>query len=219
LTLKNNSDEKIDDIYLRIKLDGPGISIVEPQSGVIRLNHLEIGETVSPKFQFNPVNRVFTRVRMVLQYFDSAGRQHTINLGEIGTDFLGCYVEPFEIEPEKHDSLRLKYKDFTSHSSIKIEGLSIKKITAISRDLPGLFLCNSKIDNMRSILYHSGKDNLDDSQYLSMIFIRTTGGEDSMRNVLELICHSQDSNKSAELKDEIFSYIKDKLLESNGRLV
>ena len=219
LTLKNNSDEKIDDIYLRIKLDGPGISIIEPQSGVIRLNHLEIGETVSPKFQFNPVNRVFTRVRMVLQYFDSAGRQHTINLGEIGTDFLGCYVEPFEIEPEKHDSLRLKYKDFTSHSSIKVEGLSIKKITAISRDLPGLFLCNSKIDNMRSILYHSGKDNLDDSQYLSMIFIRTTGGEDSMRNVLELICHSQDSNKSAELKDEIFSYIKDKLLESNGRLV
>jgi hypothetical protein len=73
---------------------------------------------------------------------------------------------------------------------------------------------------MRSILYHSGKDNLDDSQYLSMIFVRTTtGGEDSMRNVLELICHSQDSNKSAELKDEILSFIKDKILESNGRLV
>ena len=219
LTLKNSSNEKIDDIYLRIKLDGPGISLAEPQSGVIRLNHLEAGETVSPRFQFNPVNRVFTRVRMVLQYFDSAGRQHTISLGEIGTDFLGCYVEPFEIEPDEHDSLRLRYKDYTSHSSLKIEGLSIKKITEISKNLPGLFLCNSKIDDMRSILYHSGKDNLDDSQYLSMIFVRTTGGEDSMRNVLELICHSQDSNKSAELKDEIFSYIKDKLLESNGRLV
>jgi hypothetical protein len=140
-------------------------------------------------------------------------------LGEIETNFLGCYVEPLEIEPNDHDSLRLKYKDYTSHSSIKIEGLSIKKITTISKDLPGLFLCDSKIDEMRSILYHSGKDNLDDSQYLSMIFVRTTGGEDSMRNVLELICHSQDNTKSAELKDEIFSFLKDKILESNGRLV
>ena len=157
---------------------------------------------------------------MVLQYLDAVGRQHTISLGEIATNFLGCYVEPFAIKPADHDSLRLKYKDYTSHSSIKIEGLSIKKITEISRDLPGLLLCDSKIDDMRSILYHSGKDNLDDSQYLSMIFVRTTtGGEDSMRNVLELICHSQDSNKSAELKDEILSFIKDKILESNGRLV
>ena len=220
LTLKNSSNEKIENIYLRIKLNGPGISLAEPPSGVIRLNHLESGETVSPSFQFNPVNRVFTRVRMVLQYLDAVGRQHTISLGEIATNFLGCYVEPFEIKPADHDSLRLKYKDYTSHSSIKIEGLSIKKITEISRDLPGLLLCDSKIDDMRSILYHSGKDNLDDSQYLSMIFVRTTaGGEDSMRNVLELICHSQDSNKSAELKDEILSFIKDKILESNGRLV
>ena len=219
LTLKNSSNEKIEDIYLRIKLDGPGISLSKPQSGVIRLNHLESGETVSPSFKFNPVNRIFTRVRMVLQYFDSSGRQHTISLGNIETNFLGCYVEPLEIKPEEHDSLRLKYKDYTSHSSIKIEGLSIKKITEISKNLPGLFLCDSKVDDMRSILYHSGKDNLDDSRYLSMIFIRTTGGEDSMRNVLELICHSQDNTKSAELKDEIFSFIKDKLLESNGRLV
>jgi len=219
LTLKNSSNEKIEDIFLRIKLNGSGISLADPPSGVIRLNHLESGETVSPSFQFNPVNRIFTRVRMVLQYLDAVGRQHTVSLGEIETNFLGCYVEPLEIEPNDHDSLRLKYKDYTSHSSIKIEGLSIKKITAISTDLPGLFLCDSKIDEMRSILYHSGKDNLDDSQYLSMIFVRTTGGEDSMRNVLELICHSQDNTKSAELKDEIFSFLKDKILESNGRLV
>ena len=219
LILKNSSNEKISNIFLRVKLNGPGISLSEPQSGVIRLNHLEAGETVSPSFQLNPVNRVFTRVRMVLQYSDSTGRKHTISLGDIETNFLGCYVEPLEIGPDEHDSLRLKYKDYTSHSSINIEGLSIKKITEISEDLPGLFLCNSKIDDMRSILYHSGKDNLDDSPYLSMIFVRTTGGEDSMRNVIELICHSQNSDKSAELKDEIFSFIKDKLLESNGRLV
>ena len=219
MVLKNNSSEKISDIFLRIKLDGPGISLSEPQSGVIRVNHLEAGETVSSIFQLNSVNRVFTRVRMVLQYSDSTGRKHTINLGDIETNFLGCYVDPLEIKPDEHDSLRLKYKDYTSHSSINIEGLSIKKITDISKNIPGLFLCNSKIDDTRSILYHSGKDNLDDSPYLSMIFVRTTGGEDSMRNVIELICHSQNSDKSSELKEEILSFIKNKLLESNGRLV
>ena len=219
LVLKNSSSEKISNIFLRIKLDGPGISLSEPQSGVIRINHLEFGETVSSVFQLNPVNRVFTRVRMVLQYSDNTGRKHTINLGDIETNFLGCYVNPLEIKPEEHDSLRLKYKDYTSHSSINIEGLSIKKITDISKNIPGLFLCNSKIDDTRSILYHSGKDNLDDSPYLSMIFVRTAGGEDSMRNVIELICHSQNSNKSSELKEEILSFIKDKFLESNGRLV
>ena len=77
----------------------------------------------------------------------------------------------------------------------------MSKLTDISKNIPGLFLCNSKIDDTRSILYHSGKDNLDDSPYLSMIFVRTTGGDDSMRNVIELICHSQNSDKSSELKE------------------
>ena len=37
LVLKNSSSEKISNIFLRIKLDGPGIILSEPQSGVCLL--------------------------------------------------------------------------------------------------------------------------------------------------------------------------------------
>ncbi len=71
----------------------------------------------------------------------------------------------------------------------------------------------------RSIVYHSGESTLDDSNYLSMIFLRILGPEESLRTALELICHASDIDKSTELKEEILSHIKYKLLESNGRLV
>ncbi len=52
-----------------------------------------------------------------------------------------------------------------------------------------------------------------------MIFLRSIGGEESLRNALELVCHASDIGKSSELKDELMSHLKGKLLESNGRLV
>jgi hypothetical protein len=156
---------------------------------------------------------------MVLQYHDELSRLHTIWLGEIEADFLGCYIQPLELDASKHDALRLDYKENTTHSVINVEGLSIKKLTNISKNLPGLYLCDSKIENTRSILYHSGKSSLDDSQYLSMIFIRTVGNEDSLRTVLELICHAPNIDNSAELKDELLSYLKNKFLAVSGRLV
>ena len=154
-----------------------------------------------------------------MQYQDESGRFHTNWLGEIESNFLGCHISPYEIIPEKHDSLRLEYKDSTSHSVINVEGLSMKKIVNISKDLNGLHLCSSKIENTRSILYHSGKSTLDDSHYLSMIFLRTVGTEDSLRTAVELICHAQSNESAVELKEEILSYLKTKFLESNGRLV
>ena len=154
-----------------------------------------------------------------MQYQDESGRFHTNWLGEIESDFLGCHISPYEISPEKHDFLRLKYKDSTSHSVINIEGLSMKKIVNISKELTGLHLCSSKIEKTRSILYHSGKSTLDDSHYLSMIFLRTVGNEDSLRIAIELICHAENSESATELKEEIVSYLKTKLLEANGRLV
>ena len=95
----------------------------------------------------------------------------------------------------------------------------MKKIVNISKDLNGLHLCSSKIEHTRSILYHSGKSTLDDSHYLSMIFLRTVGSEDSLRTAVELICHAQTNESAVELKEEIVSYLKTKFLESNGRLV
>jgi len=219
LDIKNVSSQKIDDIFLRIKVEGTGISLAEPPSGVIRLNHLKPSESVSPSFNFNPVNRSFTKIAMVLQYHDELSRLHTIWLGEIEADFLGCYIQPLELDASKHDALRLDYQDNTSHSVVNIEGLSIKKLTNISKNLPGLYLCDCKIENTRSILYHSGKSSLDDSQYLSMIFIRTVGNEDSLRTVLELICHAPSIDNSAELKEELLSYLKNKFLAASGRLV
>ena len=219
LDIKNVSRQKIDNIFLRIKVEGTGISLVEPPSGVIRLNHLKPSESVSPSFNFNPVNRSFTKIAMVLQYHDELSRLHTIWLGGIEADFLGCYIQPLQLDASKHDSLRLDYKENTTHSVINIEGLSIKKLTDISKNLPGLFLCDRKTETTRSILYHSGKSSLDDSQYLSMIFIRTVGNEDSLRTVLELICHAPSIDNSAELKEELLSYLKNKFLAASGRLV
>ena len=219
LNIKNKSTQKIENIYLRIKVDGPGLSLLDPLSGVIRLDHLRAGESFSPIFYFNPHNSNLTKVALVLQYQDESGRFHTNWLGEIESNFLGCHISPYEIIPEKHDSLRLEYKDSTSHSVINVEGLSMKKIVNISKDLNGLHLCSSKIEHTRSILYHSGKSTLDDSHYLSMIFLRTVGTEDSLRTAVELICHAQSNESAVELKEEIVSYLKTKFLESNGRLV
>ena len=219
LDIKNVSSQKIDNIFLRIKVEGTGISLTDPPSGVIRLNHLKPSESVSSSFNFNPVNRSFTKIAMVLQYHDELSRLHTIWLGEIESDFLGCYIQPLELDASKHDNLRLDYKENTTHSVLNVEGLSIKKLTNISKNLPGLYLSDSKIENTRSILYHSGKSSLDDSQYLSMIFIRTVGNEDSLRTVLELICHAPNIDNSAELKDELLSHLKNKFLAVSGRLV
>ncbi len=219
LNIKNTSTQKIDNIYLRIKVDGSGLSLLDPPSGVIRLDHLRTGESFSPIFYFNPLNNNLTTAALVLQYQDESGRFHTNWLGEIESNFLGCHISPYEITPEKHDALRLKYKDSTSHSVINVEGLSMKKIVNISKDLHGLYLCGSKIEKTRSILYHSGKSTLDDSHYLSMIFLRTVGNEDSLRTAIELICHAENSERATEIKEEIVSYLKTDLLESNGRLV
>ena len=219
LSIKNKSNQKIDNIYLRMKVDGSGLSLANPPSGVYRLDYLRAGESFSPIFKFNPNNRNLTKIALILQYQDESGRSHTIWLGEIESNFLGCYIRPFDIESEKHDDLRLKYKDSTAHSVINIEGLSLKKALKISKELPGLHLCDSKIESTRSIVYHSGESTLDDSNYLSMIFLRILGPEESLCTVLELICHAPDIDKSTELKEEILSHLKYKLLESSGRLV
>ena len=108
---------------------------------------------------------------------------------------------------------------YRPYSVINIEGLSLRKIFKISKDLLGLHLCDSKVESTRSIVYHSGESTLDGSNYLSMIFLRILGPEESLRTALELICHAPDTDKSTELKEEILSHLKYKLLESNGRLV
>jgi hypothetical protein len=219
LTIKNGSEGSVNNLFFRIRVEGSGLNLAEPISGVIRLNHLEVNESYSPVFRFEPINRAFTKMVMVVQYLDDAGRRYTSWLGEIDADFLGCYVKPSEIDEEKHGDLRLEYKDHTSHAAVNIEGLTINKITNISKELPGMHLCSFKEESSRSIIYHSAKSSLDDSDYLSMIFLRGIGGEESLRSALELVCHAPDIEKSSELKDELMSHLKSKLLESNGRLV
>jgi hypothetical protein len=219
LTIKNNSEGPVNNLFFRIRVEGSGLNLTEPISGVIRLNHLEVNESYSPVFHFEPINRAFTKVVMVVQYLDDAGRRHTSWLGEIDADFLGCYVKPSEIDEGKHEDLRLEYKDHTSHAAVNIEGLTINKITNMSKKLPGMHLCSFKEESSRSIIYHSAKSSLDDSVYLSMIFLRGIGGEESLRSALELVCHAPDIEKSSELKDELISHLKGELLKSNGRLV
>ena len=219
LNLKNVSEGSLSNVFLRIKIEGSGLNLLEPLSGVMRLNHLDTNETYSPIFNFDPVNRSFTRVALIIQYQDEAGRSYTSWLGDIETNFLGCYIEPYKIGEEEHGELRLKHKDSNSHISINVEGLTINKLTNICKNLPGMHLSSFKEENLRSIIYHSSKSSLDASIHLSMIFLRTIGGEESLRSALELICHAPDIDKSSELKDELISYLKNRILESNGRLV
>ena len=219
LTIKNGSEGSVNNLFFRIRVEGSGLNLAEPISGVIRLNHLEVNESYSPVFRFEPINRAFTKMVVVVQYLDDAGRHYTSWLGEIDADFLGCYVKPSEIDEREHGDLRLTYKDHTSHAAVNIEGLTINNITNISKRLPGMHLCSFKEESSRSIIYHSAKSSLDDSDYLSMIFLRSIGGEESLRSALELVCHASDIEKSSELKNELMSYLKSRLLESNGRLV
>ena len=43
-------------------------------------------------------------------------------------------------------------------------------------------------------------------------------GEAKLAVIGELICHAENSESATELKEEIVSYLKTKLLEANGRL-
>ena len=85
--------------------------------------------------------------------------------------------------------------------------------------MPGLHLCSIKQEDTRSIIYHAGESSLDGSKYLSMIFLRRLGKDESLTVALELICHSTDIDNSSELKEEILLYIKKKLLELNAKFV
>jgi hypothetical protein len=155
----------------------------------------------------------------VIQYLDSVGRKCTDWLGDVETNFFGCYVKPLKISVNEHENERLNFKDNTSHTSLNIEGLQVNKITKIARDMPGLHLCSIKEEDTRSIIYHSGESSLDGSKYLSMIFLRKLGKDESLKVSLELICHSTDIDNSSELKEEILLYVKKKLLELNAKFI
>jgi hypothetical protein len=83
LTIKNGSEGSVNNLFFRIRVEGSGLNLAEPISGVIRLNHLEVNESYSPVFRFEPINRAFTKVVMVVQYLDDSGRRYTSWLGEI----------------------------------------------------------------------------------------------------------------------------------------
>ena len=219
LAIKNKSKQKLENIILRLKVEGQGISLLDPPSGVFRLDHLKPGELFTPLFSFTPLNRSLTKVAMVLQYDDELSRSHTVWLGESESNFLGCHIKPVKLTSEKHDSLRLKYKENTSHSVLNIEGLSIKKIVNLASEIRGLHLCESRFEETRSIMYHSAQSTLDESIYLAMVFLRVVGNEESFKTALELICHSSSMDKSTEIREEVLSFLKKKILGSNGRLV
>ena len=97
--------------------------------------------------------------------------------------------------------------------------MSIKKIVNLASEIQGLQLCESRFEETRSIMYHSAQSTLDESIYLAMVFLRVVGNEESFKTALELICHSSSMDKSTEIREEILSFLKKKILASNGRLV
>ena len=219
LDLLNNSDNRLEGMNIRAKIEGSGLDLLSPPSGVVRINHLKPGESSPITFTFSPRSRANTRVILVVQYLDAVGRKCTDWLGDVETNFLGCFVRPLKISENEHENERLNFKDNTSHTSLNIEGLQISKITKIAKGMPGLHLSNLKEEGTRSIIYHAGESSLDDSKYLSMIFLRKLGEDESLRVALELICHSTDIDNSGELKEEMLLYLKNKLLELNAKFV
>jgi len=219
LSIQNDFDEIIEDIIIRVRIEGKGLSLASPELGVERLSMLKPKESFLASFDLIPINRELTKISMVLQYLDESRRRHTNWLCSIESNFLGCYIKPFEMSEGSHAEYRMEYKDFATSSSLNIEGLPISTITDISKKIEGMFVCNSKEEGRRSVIYHSAQSSLDESLYLSMLFLRSIGNIESMRTVLELVCHSDDLEKSSELKREIISAIKNKVLNLNGRLV
>ena len=72
---------------VRAKIEGNGLDLLSPPSGVIRINHLNPGEYSPLTFSFSPKNRANTRVILIVQYLDTVGRKCTDWLGDIGTNF------------------------------------------------------------------------------------------------------------------------------------
>ena len=219
LNVLNSSDNKLDKISVRAKIEGEGLILSYPPSGVVRINHLESNESAPIVFSFSAKSRANTRVILISEYIDDIGRKCTDWLGDVQTNFLGCYVKPLKLSEQEHDDYRLSFNENTSHSSLNIEGLQVGKIAKIVKEMPGLYLCNLKEEDNRSIIYHSGESSLDGSKYLSMIFVRKVGEAESLRVALELICHATYMDNSSELKEEILSYIKNKLLVLNAKFV
>ena len=219
LNIFNNSGFKLNNLSIRAKLEGNGLELSSPPSGVLRLNHIGPNESASINFEFYPNNRANTRVILISEYLDEIGRKCIDWLGECSTNFLGCYVNPLVLSEKEHEDLRLRFNDYTSHSSLNVEGLQVSQITKIIKAIPGLYLCNLKEEENRSIIYQSGESNLDKSEYLSMIFLRRIGEKESLKVAVELICHSTDQDNSSEIKEEIISYIKNVLLNLNAKLV
>ena len=144
LELLNDSENKLENLNVRAKIEGNGLDLLSPPSGVIRIDHLNPGESSPITFSFSPKNRAKTRVVLVIQYVDTVGRKCTDWLGEVGTNFLGCYVKPLILSESEHESERLNFKDNTTHTSLNVEGLQLSKITKIAKAMPGLYLCNLK---------------------------------------------------------------------------
>ena len=219
LNVSNASDKKLDKVSVRAKVEGEGLILSYPPSGVVRINHLEPNESAPIVFSFSAKSRANTRVILVSEYVDDVGRKCIDWLGDVKTNFLGCYVKPLKLSEQEHENFRLSFNENTSHSSLNVEGLQVGKITKIAKEMPGLYLCNLKEEGNRSIIYHSGESSLDGSKYFSMIFVRKVGEAESLRVALELICHATDMDNSSEVKEEILSYIKNKLLELNAKFV
>ena len=219
LNILNNSEVKLNKLSIRAKLEGGGLELSSPPSGVLRLNHISPNESASIVFTLSPKSRANTRVILISEYFDEIGRKCIDWLGECTTNFLGCYVNPLTLSDKEHEDLRLRFNDTNSHSSLNVEGLQVTQITKIVKAIPGLYLCNLKEEENRSIIYQSGESNLDASEYLSMIFLRKVGEKASLRVAIELICHSTDQDNSSEIKEEILSFIKTSLLELNAKFV
>ena len=77
-------------------------------------------------------------------------------------------------------------------------------------------MCIRDREDTRSIIYHSGESSLEGSKYLSMIFLRKLGEDESLRVALELICHSNDIDNSSDMNEEMSLYLNNKLLEFNA---
>ena len=64
LTIKNGSEGSVNNLFFRIRVEGSGLNLAEPISGVIRLNHLEVNESYSCLLYTSPSPRDATLSRM-----------------------------------------------------------------------------------------------------------------------------------------------------------
>ena len=213
--LHNTSDEQLEGVVLRLKLEGSGLALEAPADGVVRPGLLAAGERTSVSFAFSPLGRDPSRAVLVAQYRDATGQHCTASLGAVDAALPGCYMVPLPLSEEEHGELRAEHREQSASSELRLDAVTLAAATEALEGLTGLAVCGQRHEEGSDISYLAARSNLDETVYLAMVVAKPHGDEGVE---LELLCRASQGEAAQELLEELQSALRNRLLEAGGRL-